>query len=331
MIKQGVGMKILFMLAAVLLCVPSMATPEPGGDRTRRAARAHNPPQRLARTQGTPTRHQPRSHRNYRHYSGRHHYRWSGYNPYWPYYGSPFYGPHYYGMAYYHSWPFFFGHHYYRYYQGQHYPGLKAPNTGPVDLNVSPKNAQVYLNGTLVGKARRFDGFPGYLWLPEGEHELILYMDGYETVVKNVEVVAGVKLETDINMVKGESKSVTELSVARKKRMDERQRLYDTYSKDRPRKKLAKPAGEGAAPTVVVDSATLALSISPADAVIYLDGRFLGTASGLTARGGTLTVTEGVHTLEVMRPGYVSKKTTFEGIPGKTLKLAISLDVETSN
>jgi len=56
---------------------------------------------------------------------------------------------------------------------------------------VSPEAAEVYLDGTLIGQADDFDGFPDYLYLETGKYRLELRHPSYETIVREIEVRAG--------------------------------------------------------------------------------------------------------------------------------------------
>ncbi len=241
-----------------------------------------------------------------------------------------------------------YSHHYYRPYRHygwgmysfwgypRYWDAYYRNQTGAVDLNVSPKHAQVYLNGSLVGKAAQFDGWPQYLWLPTGNHELIFSLDGYQTVRQEVEIVDGIVLRTHLSLEPGQTTPVAELSVPRQKREHERRDLYERYSKDRPRVvepaavPVPAPAGDSAptstpADTASVESAVLVLDVDPADAVVYLDGRLIGSAASLGAQGGKLTVAAGTHRLEVVRPGYANYITSLDAVAGKSLAISIRL------
>lgn len=60
-----------------------------------------------------------------------------------------------------------------------------------IDTDVSPEAAEVYLDGTLIGQADDFDGFPDYLYLETGKYRLEFRHSSYETVVKEIDVQAG--------------------------------------------------------------------------------------------------------------------------------------------
>ena len=64
--------------------------------------------------------------------------------------------------------------------------------------------------------------------------------------------------------------------------------------------------------------ARVMLTIEPADASVYLDGRFLGLASELS---GELWVDPGAHRLEVVRPGFLSRELDLDLEPGEELEV----------
>ena len=85
--------------------------------------------------------------------------------------------------------PFFWG------YSGWYPYGLYAPSygadaynrtIGSARLQVTPKHAEVYVDGHLAGTVDDFDGFLQRLDVPAGEHELTLYFDGYRTIQQKV-------------------------------------------------------------------------------------------------------------------------------------------------
>ena len=69
------------------------------------------------------------------------------------------------------------------------------------------------------------------------------------------------------------------------------------------------------------DSGRLRLDVRPADATIYVDDQFRGTASDATV----LTLGRGRHTVEVARPGFESQRRTVEVGSGEARPLSITL------
>ena len=51
---------------------------------------------------------------------------------------------------------------------------------------------------------------PDYLWLKEGDHQLVLFRDGYQTLVRELTVQPGELSEVKLRMEKGESGSPQE-------------------------------------------------------------------------------------------------------------------------
>jgi PEGA domain-containing protein len=123
----------------------------------------------------------------------------------WPYYGyAPFYGfgP-YWGPYYpaYGPWGF----------AGRYYPGgfdsgrAAAAGLGAVDLHAKPGDAEVWVDGTYVNEARDLDGNPGFLWLREGPHHVVVYRGGYRSFDETVAVQPGQKLDLKVRLEKGDS------------------------------------------------------------------------------------------------------------------------------
>ncbi len=200
-----------------------------------------------------------------------------------------------------------------------------ASRYGGLDLNVKPKKTtQVYVDGNYVGVTGNFDGWPEHLWLDKGSYELIFYNPGYETVVRHVEVQPGVVIKIREDMRPGEATPPEELTTVRPK-----------SSVPAPRSRAAPQAapqpGERAAPAPpdVLDArrqaARLKLEIAPADASVYLDGRFLGIAGEIGEQRPGILIDPGEHRLEIVRPGYDSRTLSFDAEAGGEVKLEIEL------
>ena len=76
---------------------------------------------------------------------------------------------------------------------------------GAVDLNVKPGRAEVWVDGRYYGEARDFDGYPAYLWLPEGSHRVTVYKGGYVKFEETIDVQRGLKRDLKLRLEKGES------------------------------------------------------------------------------------------------------------------------------
>src|SRR5262245_6934298 len=62
------------------------------------------------------------------------------------------------------------------------YAQLPPRNVAPVELHVSPRKADVIVDGANVGQARDFNSAAYPLWLKPGTHTLELSRSGYQTL-----------------------------------------------------------------------------------------------------------------------------------------------------
>ncbi len=131
----------------------------------------------------------------------------AGYYGHYSHYGYGHYGHRGYGYGSY-------GHHYgYGPYSSYYCPtgGLdlnvaRQAGLGALDLRVRPKRrVQVYLDGQYLGVAGNFDGYPSYLWLKEGTHQLVFYKDGYLTLAREYTIRPGVVTDVRLRMQPGRS------------------------------------------------------------------------------------------------------------------------------
>ncbi|HKA37803.1 MAG TPA: PEGA domain-containing protein, partial [Thermoanaerobaculia bacterium] len=70
----------------------------------------------------------------------------------------------------------------------------------------------------------------------------------------------------------------------------------------------------------------LHLTVEPADAAVYVDNRFVGTAEEVNALDRGITVAPGHHVVTVSRPGFHEKALEVTVEEGKTGTLEISLN-----
>src|SRR5262249_59654537 len=70
----------------------------------------------------------------------------------------------------------------------------------------------------------------------------------------------------------------------------------------------------------------LIVDATPAEAQVFLDGRLLGSAADLLARA--LPLARGVHTAQVIAPGFTPNVVRFAADPGYSTRLRIALSQE---
>jgi hypothetical protein len=268
-----------------------------------------------------------------------------GYGPYW-------YDPYWYGYG-----PSYRGYGRYGY--------APSGSWAVVDTDISPESARVYLDGQYIGTADDFDGYPDYLYLRRGSYRLEFRLEGYQSREISVDARPGVKIDLDEKLPKipgasryGSYENPEPRGGVRRfwaKRRDvsvevtDDDEIYggDRY-RERPRERYDENAedrgpdrdeveadrdregrrpreewrGRGAAEQ---GDTRLVLNVRPADATIYLDDRFVGTASELASDAG-VAVAPGRHVLFVSRPGYRDRRLEVTVTRGEIEKVEITLE-----
>jgi len=208
---------------------------------------------------------------------------------------------------------------------------------GALDLDVSPGRTHVFVNGEDLGEVDRYDGWPGYLWLPRGTYDVAFYLDGFKTIARQITIYPGNVIDIDDRMEQGQSTRPEDLVSKSHERRDarmqyERQRSeqidrqgqggYEDESwQDRVRRDRDRGGNRA-------DGARghLRLSVQPDDASVYLDGQFVGTGTDLSLLRGGLAVTPGSHRLAVVRPGHKAVEREFTVKDGEEAQLDIALE-----
>jgi len=120
------------------------------------------------------------------------------YYPYYPYYPWGFWGPGYgYGLGYLYYDPFFGGGYGYGYGDpgygggGGYSVSQSYRDNGSLRLKISPKQAQVYIDGYFVGVVDSYDGAFQKLGLEGGGHRVELKADGFEPLQFEVLITPG--------------------------------------------------------------------------------------------------------------------------------------------
>jgi hypothetical protein len=224
-----------------------------------------------------------------------------GYYPYWSW-GYPYYGYGYYPPV---------------------YASTPGYGMGALDLNVQPKQTEVFVDGQYVGLVKQYDGFPGYLWLESGLYQVAFYRAGYETVFREFEIFTGMVLDVAIEMVPGEAvlPQRAEPRPAVQSAEGREPRVMTTPSEGAP--VPYEPSREEPRAPVQAASTHVDLSVEPEEASVYLDGRFVGTGRELA---GGLAVAAGQHVMEVVLPGYEQETVRFEARVGLDSAVDVRLE-----
>jgi hypothetical protein len=210
------------------------------------------------------------------------------------------------------------------------YP-MAGRDHGALDLDVTPERAQVYVNGQLAGEADDFDGFPDFLWLENGTYDIAIYHPGFQTIARQITIYGGQVIDVGDRMTPGQETLpedlVSKSTVNRDERI-RRDRETEEEVEAGEREWRRQQAEESDELDARGEPGRAIVHVTPGDASIYLDGRFLGTGHELSRLRSGLIVDPGEHRLEAVRPGHESMNRSFEVDPGEEIELVLELAPE---
>jgi hypothetical protein len=277
----------------------------------------------------------PRPPGNYPGYPGHGH---GGYYPGWGYgWGAyPFYG--YYGAFYgpWWGWGWGWGYPGYRYgygygygYYGPYGPYYYVDNTASLRLQVTPREAEVFVNGSYAGLVDEFDGNFQRLRLPPGDHEIQIYLQGYKSLTERVMLTVGTTTKIRAALE----------PLAAGAEQDPRPTPKTPVAQPAPRTDPHEPGMpergapvEGTwtgrrAPSTSIQVASnfgaLAIRVQPPGADVLIDGERWQGPEGQQRL--TVEVAEGRHRVEVRKDGYQSYVADVEVRRGDVTTLNVSL------
>jgi hypothetical protein len=205
-----------------------------------------------------------------------------------------------------------------------------------VSTRVRPKDARVYLDGRFVGRARYLDGKPGYLYLEPGSYDLELRLEGYRTVLVELDAQSGCRYDLKHRLERAPGPSGEERDDYGKGRPFNR--VFAPIEKEGPAEPLARPGGPDPSLRKDLDlgseksddesaeaGAALRLRIKPASAMVTVDGKFVATAGELALMEQPLAIPAGKHLVVVRAPGFVEFSKALELSEGEVVELEISL------
>ncbi len=197
-------------------------------------------------------------------------------------------------------------------------------NDAQLRLEGKPKQAQVYLDGYYVGIVDDFDGIFERLRFKPGDHELVLYLEGYETVKQNVRV--GQRQEAKIKF------QMTPLAAGQTAEPPPQPRPeppQDAYANDQaapPRRPAPQRAPAGGAVSAEAQGfGSLVIRVQPSGSEVFIDGdRWQGPEGSERL---VIQVPAGSHKIEVRKEGSIPFSTTIQVRSGETLPLNVSLPI----
>ena len=226
--------------------------------------------------------------------------------PYYPVFHYPYFYPGWYGW---HPYDI-----YWQRYPYPYYP-YRYDYTGSARIQVTPRDAEVYVDGYFVGSVDDFDGWLQRLNVELGEHEIAVYHPQYRTYRERVLFRPGATLKIEASLDPLQPGDAPEPKPTPAAPTEPRQapRTRDPYPEPR--------ATRGGDPQS--DSGAVAIRVQPRDAEVLIDGERWEAPSG----GERLVVqlSDGEHRVEIRREGYRPFTTTIRVRRGETAPLNVSL------
>ena len=262
-----------------------------------------------------------------RHYSPAYFYRPYYYGPryrtFYPYYPYSFafsfgygWGYPYDGLGY--GYPFYGGYPYYG-------PGFYDLSSS-VRLQVTPKDAEVYVDGYFAGKVDNFDGTFQRLRVEPGDHEIQLFMPGHRSFSQRVYLQPGGSFRVQHMMEPlgaGEPEPTRPVAPPRSSQARPKEPYGGAIRLNSRGQRRPSPRASERAGNAESEFGAIALRVQPADATITIDGEPWQGAQDqdpLEVRLGP-----GVHTVEIRKDGYRTYITDITVLPGETTPLNVSL------
>jgi hypothetical protein len=223
-------------------------------------------------------------------------------------------------------WPYWYPYPYYGY--PNPYPYYDTD--GSVRLQVTPKEAEVFVDGYYAGIVDDFDGVFQKLHMPQGDHVVTLYLDGYRTVHQSIRLTANTyKLKYAMEKLgPGEVAEPRPASPANPPPGVQSRRPYQVAPPQvvppGPASENPPPPREEAPPRVAVSvSGALAIRVQPDQAIILIDGERWQGPEGQERL--VVAVTGGSHHVQVQKEGYDTFSTDVTVRAGETATLNVSL------
>jgi hypothetical protein len=211
-----------------------------------------------------------------------------------PWYGYPYWGypPYYYGASY-----------------GQ-FASLR--------IQVEPRQTEVFIDGYYAGIVDDFDGLFQRLRAEPGDHELVLYLDGYRSVHQRIYLQPGATFRVRHTMVPlqpGDTPDTRPVAPAGPPRPGA------PYPYPPPRAPQPGPPQSGPARTS--EFGTLAVRVQPGDTEVFVDGE-RWEVSGSDQRL-IIQLPAGEHRVEIRKSGFDPFTSTVVVRAGETVPVNVSL------
>ena len=203
----------------------------------------------------------------------------------------------------------------------------RVDDTSSVRLEVTPRDAQVFVDGYAAGTVDDFDGIFQRLRIRPGNHQIALYLEGYRTVVQNLYLNPGGDQKIRLTMERLRAGEVSDPPPP----ASEPEQAVAPPEPGRPGPG-AGPFGPGPRRPPPPQTAereapgrfgSLSLRVQPADAEILVDGERWSTSAGQDRIA--IQLSEGRHHIDVHKDGFEPYAEDILIRRGATFTLNVSL------
>ncbi len=227
------------------------------------------------------------------------------------------------------AYPYFYDPFWWSFYDFQYrypspYPYRYYYPSADLRIQVQPKQAEVYIDGYLVGTVDSFDGVFQRLDVPLGEHEITIYSPGYRTIAQRMLFRPRETYHIKDVMQPLPAGEQSEPRPAPAPRQGG-QGPQGPPPPGPPPEGPPPRGGERRGPDRDVRAdqfGTLAVRVQPADAEVAIDGERWEAPGGERI---VVQLSEGTHRIEVRKAGYRTYTSTVRVRAGETTTLNISL------
>jgi hypothetical protein len=231
------------------------------------------------------------------------------------------------------------------------YPGYYVPrDLTALRVIVKPNDAKVYVDGYYAGIVDDFDGVFQRLHLPPGQHDIVLYLDGYRTVHQKIYLTPDSTYKLRYTMEKnlageasepppeppaggvetapGEAHPMPPMPRTPRGGMYPPRQPYPPQQPYPPPQQpyppqQPTPPEQAPPPPSGRDNGALIVRVQPAAAEVWIDGEQWRGPDGDERL--VVQLSEGAHHIEIRKSGYRGYTTDVQVRRGETVPLNVSL------
>lgn len=215
------------------------------------------------------------------------------------------------------------------------YPYQFAGPESNVRLQITPKQAAVYIDGYFAGQVDQYDGVFQRLHVTPGQHELVVYLAGYHSIHEHLYLSPNATRKISAKMEplrSGEPNDPVPVPTnppVDQSQMAPRGQIQPPRPGPGPRRGAAfpPPPPDNAGPGPSSSVGTVAIRVQPAGTEILIDGERWSSPARDDERL-IVQLSEGRHVLTIHRPGYRDFSTDVVVRRGETTPVNVSLTPE---